>query len=262
MSWVRGGCGAFGNDPNNVAQIFYDLFFEERFKERFQYVIFAVLGGGANYEAFRNVFGSEIEDCSMPESNTEISSGYVEAALPFPVCNHTAEVGKENLGYTQGILADGTPFEAELWEKSFGTRCLSIIVPEHKEFWQKSKAQSHDKITAMHWTAEGHDDCSALPIGMVIQDRDVPGDELAAYTAYFEKMGIVKFTGPIRDGAMRALTDIEGNSLMHDIIALMDNGREIADTPLKFKSFPNQPKSGKLIQLNPKTIRYGKRTDG
>lgn len=58
------GCGAFGNNPNNVAQYFYELFFEENLADYFETVVFAILGGGDNYNAFKRVFCHKIKNCS------------------------------------------------------------------------------------------------------------------------------------------------------------------------------------------------------
>lgn len=68
-------------------------------------------------DAFVNVFGDFIEDLSKAKKeNTSVSASicFMESAMDFPVCNHIKGVGKGNLDYTQGIIADGVPFEAEL----------------------------------------------------------------------------------------------------------------------------------------------------
>jgi uncharacterized protein (TIGR02452 family) len=52
------GCGAFGNDPNSVAEQFRKALMDERLGQCFRRVVFAVYGrpDGRNITAFRNVF--------------------------------------------------------------------------------------------------------------------------------------------------------------------------------------------------------------
>lgn len=52
------GCGAFGNDPRDVAGYFYQILVEEEYGRCFDYVCFAVFGkeNGQNITAFREVF--------------------------------------------------------------------------------------------------------------------------------------------------------------------------------------------------------------
>lgn len=49
------GCGVFRNDPKVVAGAFAGAL-RGRFRGVFRHVVFAILGGGANYDAFRSVF--------------------------------------------------------------------------------------------------------------------------------------------------------------------------------------------------------------
>lgn len=39
--------------------------------------------------------------------------GYYTAKYELPVCNHTEEIDKDNLGNAKGITDSGVPFEAE-----------------------------------------------------------------------------------------------------------------------------------------------------
>lgn len=256
------GCGAFGHDPERVAGYFRELFFVDGMEDYFKAVAFAIPRGCRNYEAFKAVLGDQVDVCEAIPS--EPTPGYVEAKYPVPICNHTAQVGKENLGYTQGVLSDGTPFEAELWENSIGTRSMSILLPERPEFCSEERsALNAGNVTGIQWQHEKADDCSILPLGMVIREESLPISELEAYTAYLERMGLLHFVSPLRNGCLRALTDTEGHDLIWDIVTLSEDGELRAETPLTFRPFPNQPERQlpKSLQPNLMLIRGGGSND-
>ena len=54
------GCGAFGNNPHAVAQIFKDQLLSEEFRGKFANVVFAIIDpmGTGNLKPFRRVFSS------------------------------------------------------------------------------------------------------------------------------------------------------------------------------------------------------------
>lgn len=54
---------------------------------------------------------------------------YYESFTDFPICNHSVSINQNNIGYTQGILDGGIPFEAELWNNANG-QSLSVVMPE------------------------------------------------------------------------------------------------------------------------------------
>ena len=130
------GCGAFGHDTATVASYFYKILIDEKYNMLFDTVAFAILNDERKIDAFASVFGTFIEDLSkvkFEDTGVVEPICFMESAMDFPVCNHTVGVGKENLGYTQGIIAGGIPFEAELWEMN-DTLNLSIIMPEIIKF--------------------------------------------------------------------------------------------------------------------------------
>lgn len=55
------GCGAFGNPPRHIAELFRDILHEEEFRTRFREVDFAIIGDHndlkGNYQAFKEVIG-------------------------------------------------------------------------------------------------------------------------------------------------------------------------------------------------------------
>lgn len=50
------GCGVFGNDTNDVAEIFYNLLFKENYGKYFDNITFAIYKDKHKLEIFRNVF--------------------------------------------------------------------------------------------------------------------------------------------------------------------------------------------------------------
>lgn len=58
------GCGAFGNNPHQVAQLFHQVLHSKRYQHSFRYVFFAVLDLArqkvGNYSIFSKTFGSYI----------------------------------------------------------------------------------------------------------------------------------------------------------------------------------------------------------
>lgn len=52
------GCGAFGNSPVEMAEIFQQVLTDKKYKDKFKHIIFAILkhAGHKNLESFTNVF--------------------------------------------------------------------------------------------------------------------------------------------------------------------------------------------------------------
>ncbi len=49
------GCGAFGNSPETISQLFHEVLEEETYKNRFEFIWFAILGQ-KNYWPFLKEF--------------------------------------------------------------------------------------------------------------------------------------------------------------------------------------------------------------
>ena len=56
------GCGAFNNPPETVAKAFKDVLSEQRYKNAFENVVFAIKGGGANSAIFSEVLDLPIDN--------------------------------------------------------------------------------------------------------------------------------------------------------------------------------------------------------
>ena len=234
------GCGAFGNDPKQVAQCFYDLFFEERLDELFYHVVFAILGGGKNYNAFADVFGEKIDVCDYNTLTDNSKTSFVEANQNAPVCNHSIQnLGRENLGYTFGVFSDGKPFEADLWLDGTN-RTISIYLPEKEDFFD-SQVITRQKSKIMPFVLENP--CmynSVLGIGMVNREISATQKELNDYVEYLIRNGIVEFLTNMLNGSTIYLTDVEGNDIVCVNISLDIDNVEVAKSNLHFRSFPGQ----------------------
>ena len=64
------GCGAYGNDPETVAEYFCELIFDEHFERFFDKIVFAIFDRGEkrNLKAFRKVFNAYREPTSTLNS--------------------------------------------------------------------------------------------------------------------------------------------------------------------------------------------------
>ena len=237
------GCGAFGHSAKRVAQYYYDLFFEEGFNEFFDDVIFAILHDKDKIDAFAEVFGDKLEDIYGNDDKTT----YIEANTAFPVCNHDG-ADENNIGYTVGLLEDGTPFEAEYWGNG-DSYSLGIIMPEKKEFYsgRKEKIKSQDStVIGFHNEVTVYDN-SMLSYGMVDEGGEDELTIVQKYVDYVVVMGLVQFNSDVLNGTVLYRVDVLGNDLVEIKITLRQDGQEFARTGLHFKKFPNAKRKFEVI---------------
>ena len=236
------GCGAFGHDTEKVAGYFYKLFFEEEFKKYFDNVVFAVLNDDAKLADFRKVFGDKMEDLTVYGCvSSEANEMYQEVSRAFPVCNHIHSIKDNNLGYTQGIMQSGIPFEAELWRNET-SRNLSVVIPEiYKSVDSSGHTLNNENVLGFHTQVKRLHD-GVLTTGMEDRGEVSDLDVTIWYVNFLQEHGIVVFTDKMENGSVSLTTDIEGNNLAYITVTLEEGGRTYATTDLKFMSFPYQPK--------------------
>ncbi len=236
------GCGAFGHDTETVAGYFYRLFFEEGFNEFFENVAFAILHDEDKLNAFRRVFGDKVEDCTGMECVADDESpSFYQASSGLPICNYTECVSQDNLGYVQGILKNGVPFEAELWKNELSVN-ISVIIPELFYVSDKnSNPLKKDNLLGFHNQVESMHN-GVLTIGMVDGGISTELDVTMQYVDYLKDNGLVEFVCGMENGAVFYVTDIEGKDLVYVTVTLSEQEKVFAKTPLKFMDFPNQPK--------------------
>lgn len=175
---------------------------------------------------------------------TEMNT-YEESSMDFPVCNHTKYVDDENLGYVQGILSGGVPFEAELWQTN-GIMNLSVIIPEIiKSDKQQENLLNDGNITGFHNEVNAVNG-GVLAIGMV--DRGMVDDinVIIEYVSLLKDHDIVEFESDMENGAVQLLTDVNGNDFAQIMIMLEADDELLAMTELDFRDFPNQKKKSHL----------------
>lgn len=162
---------------------------------------------------------------------------YMESNSSFPICNHTKCVDKNNLGYVQGIVNDGTPFEAELWRNDMGLN-VSFVMPDKVQHQRARKELVEGNLIGFH-NQEQREHQGILTIGMVDDGICEDMDITISYVDYLESNGLISFTGNMRNGMIFYVTDIEGKELVY-ITVTLEEDTVYATTPLKFIKFPNQ----------------------
>lgn len=167
---------------------------------------------------------------------------FTESNSSFPICNHTKCVDKNNLGYVQGIVNDGTPFEAELWRNDMGLN-VSFVMPDKVQHQRAKKELVEGNLIGFH-NQEQREHQGILTIGMVDDGICEDMDITISYVDYLESNGLISFTGNMRNGMIFYVTDIEGKELVYITITLEED-TVFATTPLKFNNFPNQ--TGRVI---------------
>lgn len=75
------GCGAFGNDPKTVAEVFWEVLVSERFGTAFDEVCFAVYGNpqGKNYRAFASVFADMHAESSQEICYPDLTTDFLKS---------------------------------------------------------------------------------------------------------------------------------------------------------------------------------------
>ena len=258
------GCGAFGNDPKKVAGIFHELFFDEGFDEFFETVCFAILGDMDKVGTFAHVFSDHLEDedyddflfgYSDDDDEEEEGITFLTNEQDAPVLNHTLYATNKNIGYAQGIIVDGTPFEAELFEagNSFG---LAIYLPVFENGDEKNFADPKSKVNVSGFKFEDEAmDNSIMDIGMVDGGIEEDDDIIHAYVNYVVASGLVEFTTDMWNGYVAYRTDINGHDFAKILITLSEGDKEYAYPlmlPRPFVDSPKKQASGKVIEFKRK----------
>lgn len=239
------GCGAFGHDPVRVAQYFREVFVGRGYGKYFQKIVFAILDDTRCLKlgAFADVFKKELIDGILFDirghayAQAYNERPYVVCRYPMPVCNHTEEVSEDNLGYVQGVLLKGVPFEAELWQdRTEGTKHLTIILPEQLEEVRKKAEEPPTGVKQIPtmlrsiWNA-------VLPIGMFDRELEECAEDDDFYMMQMIENKIFNMTGDSLSIFLRYLTDTAGNDLVALDIMLERNGVVFATTDLSFMPF-------------------------
>ncbi len=191
---------------------------------------------------------------------------HIEGYKDFPVCNHTKDIGPENIGYQTGMFCDGLPFEVEIYEYGQGEnhmKELAVIMPDiyveeddvddydyvfdHAEIEDSEDLdwgynEYYEKVPKSNVEGFRYEmtlkEYSALPIGMVLRGQEDSFPIISWYQEFIEEMGIVTYTSDIRSCSVFYYTDINGNDLVQVRTGLVSNGKEEAICGITLNKFP------------------------
>lgn len=238
------GCGAFGHDTKRVAGYYYKLLFEEGFHTFFDTIIFAIYKDYDKINAFADVFGEKIENCVMEKISNQVDMEYKEAYLPFPICNHIVDVDESNIGYSQGIFKDGTPFESELWCQNSELN-MTVFIPRMHQLECGVDLQGIREVKSDSAISEFDSDLfvdgSVLTVGMKLEGEIEDMAIIDTYVEYLIKNNALRYSSDVRNGSCAIFRDADGNQLMRITICLESCGKLMAETSLHYRSFPNAP---------------------
>lgn len=245
------GCGAFGNDTKAVAGYFHDLFVNDGFDQYFENVIFAIYDDEEKLQIFKQVFSDILEEDKDLNKKEAIAKLYYEVPFPVPVCNHSKDIGVENIGFTQGLLVDGTPFEAELWQDGENLS-MTIIIPERYEYFNGDEDYKNDCFKDGRIIPNGDEyeihDYSALIAGMEDRGFVESMEVIQRYLYYILRLKLISFKEDYYIASVQLLRDVDGNDVAAVNIVLRYNDNNMAETPLNFRDFPGKPK-GPVLKI-------------
>jgi hypothetical protein len=186
------------------------------------------------------------------------SKNYYESRYVMEGLNHSLCIGKENLGWTSGILSNGVPFEAELWVFD-QELCMSVMMPEFMSTPLEADEQADadmdvnvdmdidndiDQDLEDHTVVSSYERIESGLLKVGLFDRGTVYDNLTViqYVEFLEKFGLIAFCGEEYNGGVHLYRDKAGNPIVEVIITLISQGEHCAETPLIFQSFGNGPK--------------------
>ncbi|MBD5560362.1 MAG: TIGR02452 family protein [Clostridia bacterium] len=255
------GSGSSGHSTRRVAQYFRQVLLEEGWDGLFETVLFALPDDFARRH-FTIAFTHPPEQAGPPatlppaQMRTNGLAGIRETAADFPVCNYTEGIDAQNLGYMQAVMADGTPFVAEMYGSGPQLN-LGIVVPT------AAIPTGGPTPPQSHRTAEGGQiitfcpmeplaDLGVLDTGMTDLGMENDSNVIRETVIWLEKNGIVQFTAGLRNAVMLYRKDLSGRAVTKLVIRTEENDRQLATTPLHFRYFPVplEP-SAKIVPFRP-----------
>lgn len=178
------------------------------------------------------------------------SKNYYESRYTMEGLNHSLCIGKENLGWTSGLLSNGVPFEAELWVFD-QELCMSIMMPEFMSTPFEADEQANanidmdiDNDVKDHTVVSSYERIESGLLKVGLFDRGIVYDNLTViqYVEFLEEYGLIAFCGEEYNGGVHLYRDKAGNPIVEVIITLISQGEHCAETPLIFQSFGHGPK--------------------
>lgn len=186
------------------------------------------------------------EDCCFEcDYDSDEIPSYYQTITSFPVCNHTQCVSEDNLGFVQGIIKEGIPFEAELWKNETSVN-ISVVLPKQFEPSQnKNNPLISDNLMGFRQHVRIFHN-GILTIGMVDDGFEEDYNVIIQYVDYLKDNALVEFIGNMENGLVLYATDVEGKSVAYVTVTLSEQGERFAETTLCFMDFPTKPKKKTL----------------
>lgn len=177
-------------------------------------------------------------------ANQNNNNRYIESGYDMPYCNHSG-ASEENIGFSVGVMSDGTPFEAECWECG-GTLALNVVIPQKAGFYSKKRClENTDKkgnAPIPFYTQQEIYCFGLLCAGMVDGGEENDIQIIQEYVDYLVEMGLVNFSSEAYNGIIFYRTVELGNDLVEIIITLLEDDEVYANTNLKLRPFPGLPR--------------------
>lgn len=162
---------------------------------------------------------------------------FMEEYSSFPICNHTRCVYNNNIGFVQGFLDDGTPFEAEIWRNEIGLN-ISIVMPDVFLCQRRNNGLVEGNSLGFH-NQEQRIHQGILAIGMIDDGVCEDLNIIINYVDFLEEKGEISFVGEMRNGVVFFVPDVEGKELVYNTVTLEED-EVFATTPLHFIKFLDQ----------------------
>lgn len=124
------GCGAFGNDPSKVSQIFKDVI-EDKYEKTFKRILFGIVDNekSDNYTVFKNTFAPT----TIYKAPTKGESWKpIEMTLAEPTSKSSYLVAAKKSGLTVGLKGASVRSEIPIFEKT-ETMTIPTIEEQEKE---------------------------------------------------------------------------------------------------------------------------------
>lgn len=190
-------------------------------------------------ERFLGVYDEKLSNALDKESECVC---YFISKYEMPICNHVSCVTDDNVGFTMGIMKDGTPFEAEIftYEKDRVKNVdIGVMLPVlHGTSTCEEDEEDDDETVTEYRYSETAINNGIMYIGMVEEYEEDNLDIIQYYVRYLVENGIIKFYTNYENGYVYYYTDQRGNMFAYVVINIMVDDNVVAYTMLDFNDFP------------------------
>ena len=158
------------------------------------------------------------------------------------------------------MVADGTVFVAERFlgitnEDGSRNTAVAFMVPlagsDNQVQAEPSGTGSLTDGNVVGYRAQTLSaDNGVLDIGMYDLGQETEAEAVIPLVSFLEEAGLIRFTGPVENGAVFYRYDGHTEQeVARIIVTLEDSGKVCAETPLHFQRFPVQGTPGTVVSL-------------